>query len=428
MQETKLTFQRHLLIVGISLIVAIGLGWVLDLVLVFLIITLSAWLAWHLFSSRKLAKWLLSEPDDTPANPDLPGYLQAALDINQQRTANQLTQQQEKFSALLSATDAFPEPLLFIDAEFNLRRFNPAAVNSLGFDQKNIGASVCDALGQAEFTHWLESRGLEADLLKIRSPIDKNLTFRVQLLKYSHGQFLLAFTDITKIQLQSQIRHDFVANVSHELRTPLTVLNGYLEVLKADVEDPNHAVFKKLYKQTLSMNDLVTDLLELARLQDESSTLKTITAMVDVPLLLNELGLTAAELSVEQHQIDYSIDKALIIPGKKRDLKSAFGNLIANAVRYTQAGGKIHVSWFKQAGFAVFEIVDNGPGIDAEDIPRLTERFYRADAGRNRNQGGTGLGLAIVKHVVEKHHGRLEIESQPGSGSTFRISLPLARI
>ncbi|MCF6226132.1 MAG: phosphate regulon sensor histidine kinase PhoR [Xanthomonadales bacterium] len=428
MQQAQKPFYKHLLILGISLIVAVGLGWILGQILLLLVIALAGWLAWYMFNSYKLSVWLLSDPGASSAKLHLPEHLQTALNINEQRITAQITQQQERFSALLDATDAFPEPLLFIDAEFNLQRFNPAAVNSLGFDQHNIGASVCDALEQAEFTHWLESRGLEADHLKITSPVDNNLSFRVQLLKYSEDKYLLAFTDITKIQLQNQIRHDFVANVSHELRTPLTVLNGYLEVLKADQADPNHEVFKKLYKQTVSMNDLVTDLLELARLQDESSTPKTITAMVDVSLLLNELSLTATELSLDQHSIEYNIDKALIIPGKKRDLKSAFGNLIANAVRYTQPGGEIQISWFRQAGSAVFEVIDNGPGIDSSDIPRLTERFYRADAGRNRNQGGTGLGLAIVKHVVEKHHGKLEIESQEGHGSTFRISLPLARI
>ncbi|MCF6263786.1 MAG: phosphate regulon sensor histidine kinase PhoR [Xanthomonadales bacterium] len=428
MQQAQKSFYQHLLTLGISLFVAVGLGWFLGQILLLLAIALAAWLAWYISISHRLSNWLISDSETKPAKFQSPKYLRTALNINQRRVTTQSTEQQEKFSALLDATDAFPEPLVFIDAAFNLLKFNPAAVNSLGFDQHNIGASVCDALKQAEFTHWLESRGLEADHLKVTSPVDNNLSFRVQLLKYSEDQYLLAFTDITKIQLQSQIRHDFVANVSHELRTPLTVLNGYLEVLKADLTDPNHEVFKNLYKQTVSMNDLVTDLLELARLQDESGSPKTITAMVDVSLLLNELSQTATELSLDQHKIDYSIDKTLIIPGKKRDLKSAFGNLIANAVRYTQAGGDIHISWVRQAGAAVFEVVDNGPGIDSSDIPRLTERFYRADAGRNRTQGGTGLGLAIVKHVVEKHNGRLEIESQAGTGSTFRIILPLAKI
>jgi len=427
MQQPQHNLARHLIWISLSLITAFLLGWWLAYPLEFVATTVTVWLVWHLFKTNLLIQWLKSE-SSTPGNTGLPGFLRAELNARQRRSDSIIKQTEIKFAALLDATDAFPEPLLFIDAEYKLKRFNSAAVNALGLDKRMLGSAVNEIFNELEFTHWLESRGLESDYLKISSPVDKNKTHKVQLLKYTQDQYLLLFTDITKIQLQSQIRHDFVANVSHELRTPLTVLNGYLEMLTADESDPNHEVFLKLHKQTLSMNELVTDLLELARLQDESSKRKNISNVVDVPMLLHELMLTAAELSQGQHNINKHIDKSLIIPGKKRDLKSAFGNLIANAVRYTQPGGNIQINWYKQAGSAVLEVIDNGAGIQAQDIPRLTERFYRADSSRNRHQGGTGLGLAIVKHVTEKHHGRLEIESTPGEGSTFRITLPLARI
>ncbi|MBE9548307.1 MAG: phosphate regulon sensor histidine kinase PhoR [Proteobacteria bacterium] len=427
MQLPQHPLTRHIIWISLSLTASFLLGWWLAYPLQFVAITVAGWLVWYLVKMKLLIQWLKSD-STTLRNTGLPTFLKAELAAWQRRSNAIIKQTESKFSALLDATNALPEPLLFINAKHQLQRFNSAAADGLGLTDRMLGSAVDNVLNTTEFTHWLESRGLESDYLKISSPIDQNKTFKVQLLKYTRDQHLLVFTDITRIQLQSKIRHDFVANVSHELRTPLTVLNGYLEMLTADESDSNHQVFLTLHKQTLSMNELVTDLLELARLQDESNKRKSITAIVDVPILLNELLLTAAELSQGQHNIKQHIDKSLIIPGKKRDLKSAFGNLIANAVRYTQPGGNIQVNWYKQAGSAVFEVIDNGTGIQAQDIPRLTERFYRADSSRNRNQGGTGLGLAIVKHVTEKHNGRLEIESCPGEGSTFRISLPLANI
>ena len=428
MRQPQQQFYRHILWISLSLICAFLLGWWVNYPLLLVCITLAGWLAWHLLNLKTLIHWVTPDSTATTESSRPSGLLLTNLAAKQYQADKIFAQQEQKLTALLDATNAFPEPLLFVNSNFELLRFNSAAADHFGLGDSDIGSVVSKILKQPEFTHWLESQGLEADDLKISSPTDENITLRVQLLRYSPDEHLLLFADITRIQLQSQIRHDFVANVSHELRTPLTVLNGYLEMLTADETDPNHAVFIKLHKQTISMNELVTDLLELARLQDESSKRKVITAVVDVPMILDELCQTAAELSRGQHSIERHIDMSLIIPGKKRDLKSAFGNLIANAVRYTQTGGNIHINWFKQAGYAVLEIVDNGPGIHAQDIPRLTERFYRADPGRNRNQGGTGLGLAIVKHVIEKHQGRLEIESTPGEGSSFRIILPLARI
>ncbi len=419
---------QHLIWISLSLILAFFLGSLLDHSLLIISITLAIWLIWYLYRVQQLLRRLKQGSIGESESPALWNELYAELAQEKQDVNTNINQLETDFSALLKATDEFSEPLLFIDSDNNLLQYNQQAAKILGLQSKHIGLPINILIHQPDFTHWLESKGLEADNLVIRSPVNENIMLRAQLIRYTQNQSLLVLTDITNIQLQSQIRQDFVANVSHELRTPLTVLNGYLEVLIADESDPNHPVFTKLYEQTISMNELVTDLLELARLQNESRKRKMITAVVDVPLLLEELYSTALELSSGQHSIDTQIDKSLLIPGKKRDLKSAFGNLIANAVRYTQAGGKISIRWSKRSGSAIFEVIDNGPGIKQQDIPRLTERFYRADSGRNRNQGGTGLGLAIVKHVVEKHHGRLEIESEPERSSSFRIILPLARI
>ena len=428
MYQPKRQLTKHLIWIGISLSMAFILGWWLAQPLLLICITLAVWLIWYLYTTQQLLQQAKSGALPDTKRPPLWNELYSVLADGQLQADTHVSQLEKKFTDLLEATDAFPEPLLFIDSEHKLLQFNKQSAKTLGLQSNDLGLVISDILQQPNFTHWLESKGLEADNIVISSPLNENIVLRAQIVRYMHDQSLLVLTDITSIQLQNQIRHDFVANVSHELRTPLTVLNGYLEVLIADEADPNHSIFTKLYHQTISMNELVTDLLELARLQNESSKRKMITEVVDVPQLLEELYLTALELSVGQHSIDKQIDKSLLIPGKKRDLKSAFGNLIANAVRYTQAGGKISIRWSKRSGLAIFEVIDNGPGIQQQDIPRLTERFYRADSGRNRNQGGTGLGLAIVKHVVEKHHGQLEILSQPGHGSSFRITLPLARI
>jgi two-component system phosphate regulon sensor histidine kinase PhoR len=174
------------------------------------------------------------------------------------------------------------------------------------------------------------------------------------------------------------------------------------------------------------MQRLVEDLLTLSAL--ESSRGLSDEVLVDVPLLLAGVRDEALALSAGRHRIELRIEDAVLLLANAQELRSAFGNLVSNAVRYTPAGGDIRLNWGRRGRQAVFSVSDSGPGIEPRHIPRLTERFYRVDHSRSRETGGTGLGLAIVKHVLTRHQAVLEVESEPGKGSRFAAAFPARRV
>ena len=225
------------------------------------------------------------------------------------------------------------------------------------------------------------------------------------------------------------MRRDFIANVSHELRTPLTVVGGFLESLQdyTDLSEEERAHFFDLMRdQTLRMQRLVEDLLTLSRLESAANPLQEET--VSMTQLLQQMLAEAQGLSQGRHRIALEILSETALFGSESELRSALGNLISNAVRYTPQGGEIFVRWEVLHGEGRFSVKDSGIGIEARHIPRLTERFYRIDRSRSRETGGTGLGLSIVKHVLTRHQARLEITSEVGHGSTFSVIFPASRL
>ncbi|HET7370783.1 MAG TPA: ATP-binding protein [Gammaproteobacteria bacterium] len=228
-----------------------------------------------------------------------------------------------------------------------------------------------------------------------------------------------------------QIRRDFVANASHELRTPLTVLRGYIDMMHEESaaggaleiwRDP----LENMVQQAERMEQIIVDMLTLARLEVEESAAKYV--RVDIQTLLDKIMRQAKSMSRGNHTVRLNVEPGLILLGHAAELENAFSNLVFNAIQHTPAGSQIDVHWARQDGQAVFEVSDNGPGIPAEDIPRLTERFYRVDVARSRASGGTGLGLAIVKHALERHDSTLDITSEPGAGAVFRCLFPPRRV
>jgi two-component system phosphate regulon sensor histidine kinase PhoR len=174
------------------------------------------------------------------------------------------------------------------------------------------------------------------------------------------------------------------------------------------------------------MQHLLDDLLTLSRLESADHTLKD--EPVNVPELVRALKAEAESLSRGRHRVSLEIDSSASLKGSLQEIRSALGNLVSNAVRYTPEGGEITLAWRERGGEGVFSVTDTGEGIAAEHIPRLTERFYRVDRSRSRETGGTGLGLAIVKHVLTRHGARMEIQSVPGKGSTFSAIFPASRL
>jgi two-component system phosphate regulon sensor histidine kinase PhoR len=238
------------------------------------------------------------------------------------------------------------------------------------------------------------------------------------VIEYGERQRLVLSRDITQFENVERMRREFVANVSHELRTPLTVIAGFLEMMREE-KDPARARrhLDLMTEQAARMERLVADLLTLSQL--ESSPPPQMDETIDVEALLGRLEAEARALSGGRHRVEASADRGLTLVGSEAELASAFGNLVSNAIRYTPEGGTVRLAWKASNGGAEFEVEDDGIGIPAEHISRLTERFYRVDRGRSRETGGTGLGLAIVKHALTRHGATLHVTSTPGKGSCF---------
>jgi two-component system phosphate regulon sensor histidine kinase PhoR len=232
--------------------------------------------------------------------------------------------------------------------------------------------------------------------------------------------------DVTQAERLEAMRRDFVANVSHELRTPLTVLVGFLETLRELDLDPQRVrdYLGMMGEQSGRMQRIIDDLLALSVL--ESAPPPPMDRVAVAPLL-ERLRADAAALSGGRHAVSVQGTPTRDLLGAETELASAFGNLVSNAVRYTPAGGNVKLVWRDGADGALFSVEDTGPGIAAEHIPRLTERFYRVDRSRSRETGGTGLGLAIVKHALARHQAALDIESELGRGSRFSARFPPQR-
>ncbi|WP_050927682.1 sensor histidine kinase [Aestuariivita boseongensis] len=248
------------------------------------------------------------------------------------------------------------------------------------------------------------------------------------------GGVLVSFQDITHVEQAGQMRRDFVANVSHELRTPLTALMGFIETLRGPAKDDPEARarFLNIMKgEAARMNRLVGDLLSLSRVEGEERIRPT--TRVDLAALLQSTIRSLRPLADEAGTtITFEGgDTPLMIPGDADQLQQVFTNLVENAIKYGHKGGHVTISLTESdrdgalRGPSVrVQVADDGPGIDPVHLPRLTERFYRADSHRSRELGGTGLGLAIVKHIVNRHRGRLRVSSELGEGSVFTVILP----
>lgn len=241
---------------------------------------------------------------------------------------------------------------------------------------------------------------------------------------YGEGQFLLIARDITRVRQLEGMRKEFVANVSHELKTPLTVLQGYLEMMQgmAEPNSPTVKAMEQMQQQTQRMHSMVEQLLVLSRIEDASAV--NLEAKVNMTQLMGSLIEEAKALAMGKYELSFDCASALNIYGNETLLRSACTNLISNAIRYSEPGGQIVITWKRVAFGGEFSVMDTGVGIAPQHLARLTERFYRVDSARSRQNGGSGLGLAITKHALSHHQSDLVVESQVGKGSRFSFVIP----
>jgi two-component system phosphate regulon sensor histidine kinase PhoR len=319
------------------------------------------------------------------------------------------------------AMHLLPEGVAIMDDVLFLEWCNPAAERHLGLTlDKDKGRRVTNLIRHPEFIDYIILGRYEQPL---------TLAFRgrklvVQVIPFENRRQILVTHDATETERIEAMRRDFIANASHELRTPLTVIVGFLEIALADPgmdERTRIAHLKLMTEQGQRMQRLIEDMLTLSRLESDEYPLRR--ERVDIKALVEQVALDARALSKGRHTIDFTVDGPDLM-GSTEELRSAFGNLATNAVRYTPEGGSIKLCWEHGANDLRFSVADTGIGIDEQHLSRLTERFYRVDKSRSRETQGTGLGLAIVKHVLLRHGGKLVIASQAGQGSVFTAVLP----
>src|SRR5262249_12183120 len=306
---------------------------------------------------------------------------------------------------------------------------NPVAEQHFGLDRtRDVGQSITYLVRQPQFVDYLKRENY-SEPLTLRQSRGAEYVLSVQLVPYGDGQTLVLSRDITDLERVETMRRDFVANVSHELRTPLTVLCGFLETISDAGASDGELLRRSLplmSEQARRMQRLVEDLLTLSRLGSSHNPVRG--GEIDGPKLGRTLYHDALALSAGRHHILLDLDCDDWLIAAEEELRSALGNLVSNAIRYTPERGEVTIGWRRRGAEAVFSVRDTGIGIAPHHIPRLTERFYRVDRSRSRETGGTGLGLAIVKHVLNRHHGRPEFTAEPGRGSTFSAVFPDERL
>ncbi|MCA0873385.1 PAS domain-containing protein [Seohaeicola saemankumensis] len=336
---------------------------------------------------------------------------------------------------------AIPLPALLIDQTERIIAANPEAQTFLG--QQITGRHFATILRQPPVIETIEkvlrdrtprrTRHLSNDGVQ-ETTYDVFCRYIPGIGAVQGGAVLVSFQDVTHLEQASQMRRDFVANVSHELRTPLTALIGFIETLRGAARDDPAArerFLSIMADESNRMNRLVGDLLSLNRVESEERVRPR--EKIDLSAQLADT-LTSLRPLAEAAGVNLALnapEEPVYVTGDTDQLRQVFTNLVENAIKYGGSGGKVDVVLTSserdpaiRAAAARVQIIDKGPGIDPVHLPRLTERFYRADNHRSRELGGTGLGLAIVKHIINRHRGRLRVESEVGQGAVFTVILP----
>ncbi|MEO7887817.1 MAG: phosphate regulon sensor histidine kinase PhoR [Polaromonas sp.] len=403
------------------------------------------WLLIDSLHAARLLNWLRAEQNnDTPAvtagtAPSLPGVWGEVADRTRRLLKNrdqQLRESQARLDEFLAAMQASPSGVVLLDAQGRIEWCNQMATQHFGFDaQRDVLQHIANLVRAPAFNAYMAAGDYSQDVVipgSFSTPA-RPVKLSVHVHSYGKNRKLLLSRDITAVELAEAMRRDFVANVSHEIRTPLTVLSGFIETLQTlPIKEPERARYLALMaQQSQRMQTLVSDLLTLSRL--EGSPFPGANDWMTLSALLAQCEQEARALSLviapQGHRLEFDLGPVSEIAGVQTELYSAMSNLVTNAVRYTPEGGVVRVSWkLLEDGRGEFKVRDSGPGIAAEHLPRLTERFYRIDRSRSRETGGTGLGLAIVKHVAQRHGAELNIQSEPGQGSCFSIIFPAARV
>jgi len=326
------------------------------------------------------------------------------------------------------STAALPDGVVILNSQREISWFNRTAgklLNLRGAD--DYGLRIDNLLRQPLFARYFDS-GEYTNPIVLQPDIQIDNFLSIQLVPYGDGQHLLLVRDVSRQMRLENMRKDFVANASHELRSPLSVIAGYLETLAHDpaLDGDLQAPVAEMRRQAGRMTSIIQDLLALSKLEESDEIVGG--DYIDVAAILAVLRKDVLARPSHPRDVRVKIESHAMLRGDEPEIHSAFSNLVDNAAKYTPPEGSVEMRWWVDGEGGHFSVTDTGIGIPTEHIPRLTERFYRVDAGRSRATGGSGLGLAIVKHVLQRHGATMDVESTLGSGSTFTCHFPSARV
>ena len=373
----------------------------------------------------KIYRWF-ADPEQLPpiSNSGLEGILRDVYALRSRDTLGAKTPSRSQ-SYLTDSLASMRDAALIINSDGRLVWCNDAAEYLLGISfEEEEGRPFSEVAPGKSLKRYMREENFQKPL-RIKPGPDPEFCLQLEFSRFGVNDRLVFVKDVTEQDKLERMRRDFVGNVSHELRTPLTVIKGYIETLQSLNSEYDTRLQKSLGSmgvQAVRMESLISDLLWLSRIESVEGERKD--DQLDLVELLTNL---CSELMAAwpDRQIELVTPSELCVLGDAAELRSAISNLIVNALKYSEAS--VRVIWKDTVVGPALLVEDQGPGIDAKHIPRLTERFYRVDKSRSQSTGGTGLGLAIVKHVAVSHDAKLFVDSQVGRGSTFRLVFPSER-
>ncbi len=412
----------------VALVIGLIIGWPASILCLYM----AAYVVWVLYRLESIVRWLRSggKVGKAPFSHWLSDEMVELIHREKKYSRKQKNRYRKSLAQFNSLAANLPDAIIVMDKDFVIRWSNPAARSLLNIHpERDRGQRIDNLIRNPVFSEFLSSTNDDSEV-EIQGPAAVDHVLAIRKVPNDNRMTVLIAADITQRVKVREMRKAFVADVSHELRTPLTVIRGYLEMLQEhDNLDPSVMdAVNELSTQSDRMRGIVEALLELSKLEanplgEQEGELVNVASMVRamvVPL----------KKEAKRHRFVLDLDDSLAVLGSEREIYSACNNLLTNAIKYTGDGSTITISWRldPSTGTALYEVGDNGPGIEARHLSRLSERFYRVDTGRSREQGGTGLGLAIVKHAVQRHGGSLDVQSKPGSGSQFTAIFPANRV
>jgi two-component system, OmpR family, phosphate regulon sensor histidine kinase PhoR len=410
-------------------VIGLFCGWIFGNTSVGLAAALAAYLAWQLIHLFRLDWWVRHR---SFADPPEFGGVWGEVVTQVVRLHRRKRYHKQRFVKLVRqiqrSTAALPDGVVILNSQREITWFNRMAADLLNLrGADDYGLRIDNLIRQPSFARYFDA-GEYTNSIVLQPDIQVDNYLSMQLVPYGEGQHLLLVRDVSRQMRLENMRKDFVANASHELRSPLSVIAGYLETLAHDpaLDGDLQAPVAEMRRQAGRMTSIITDLLALSKLEETDETVGG--DYIDIPALLAVLRKDVLARATHPRDVRVKIESHAMLRGDEPEIHSAFSNLVDNAAKYTPPEGSVEMRWWVDSDGGHFSVTDTGIGIPAEHIPRLTERFYRVDAGRSRATGGSGLGLAIVKHVLQRHGATLDIESSIGIGSTFTAHFPPHRV